>query len=67
MSVVGGWAGALVVTILRVTEQVEAPFGALSLLLIGIAIAGHTTLSRMRAVEAMTAVFVAGLTAGKKH
>ncbi|MFG3137717.1 hypothetical protein ACGFZA_16080 [Streptomyces sp. NPDC048211] len=63
-SVLGGWAGALVVTILRVTEKAGASYGALAILFIGIAIAGHTTLSRMRAVEAMTQVFVAGLTAG---
>lgn len=56
-----GWAAAGLIAALRVTEQVGAEWGALSILFIGVSIAAAVHLSRMKLTETMIAVYRAGI------
>lgn len=58
-----GWAGALIFTILSVTQSTERPVGTVVICFTGVAIAATLARSRMRMTQTITRVFEAGLSA----
>lgn len=63
----GGWALAVILTWLRVTERLPMQYGTVIVLCIGVAIGAGVKLSRMRLAATMTAVFQAGILAAEQR
>lgn len=62
-----GWAAAGLIAALRVTEQIGAEWGALSILFIGVSIAAAVHLSRMKLTATILAAFQAGMFAAEQR